>query len=143
MGHTEPIMTPNVQTGSEPGLATLAAGILQDLQQLFAQQLRLFKHEMDVKFQKTKEASVFLVIGLMMLLLGGVVLCFGFAHLLEWLFPDLRLWGGGYFIVAALVIIPGLLLAATGRQQLESINPLPEQSAEAMKENLEWTTKQK
>jgi uncharacterized membrane protein len=136
-------MTPNVQTGSEPGLASLAAGILHDLQELFKQQLRLFKHEIEVKIQKTREASVFLVIGLLLMLLGGVVLCFGFAHLLEWGFPALHPWGGGYFIVAALVLIPGALLAATGRQQLESVTPLPEESAEAMKENLEWTTNQR
>jgi hypothetical protein len=136
-------MTPNLQTGSEPGLASLAAGILHDLQELFKQQLHLFKHEIEVKFQKTKEASAFLVLGLMLMLLGGVVLCLGFAHLLEWGFPVLQPWGGGYFIVAALVLIPGVILAATGRQQLESVNPLPEESAEAMKENLEWTTNQR
>jgi hypothetical protein len=136
-------MSPNVQTGSEPGLASLAAGILHDFQELFKQQLRLFKHELEVKFQKTTEASVFLVIGLLLLGLGGLMLCFGFAQLLEWGFPALHPWGGGYFIVAALAIIPGAILAATGRQQLESVNPLPEESAEALKENLEWTANPK
>jgi len=136
-------MTPNVQTGSEPGLASLASGILHDVQELFKQQLLLFKHEIEAKIQKTKEASAFLAIGLLLMLLGGVVLCFAFAHLLDWAFPALAPWGGGYFIVAALVLIPGVILTVTGRQQLESVNPVPEQSAEAMKENLEWTTNQR
>jgi len=136
-------MTPNLQAGSEPGLASLTAGILHDVQELFKHQLRLFKHEIEVKLQKTKEASAFLAVGLLLMLLGGVVLCFGFAHLLEWGFPVLAPWGGGYFIVAALVLIPGIILAVNGRQQLESITPLPEESAEAMKENLEWTTNPK
>jgi uncharacterized membrane protein YedE/YeeE len=133
-------MIPNVQTGSEPGLASLAAGIVHDIQELLQQQLRLFKHELEVKVQKTKEASAFLVLGMLLLLLGSVVLCVGFAQLLDWGFPVLAPWGGGYFIVAALALVPGAILAATGRQQLESLNPVPEETAEAIKENLQWTT---
>jgi hypothetical protein len=135
-------MTPNVQTGSDPGLASLAAGILHDIQELFKQQLLLFKHEIEVKLRKTKEASTCLALGLFLLFLGANLLCAAIVCLLAWLFPTLPLWGD-CLIVTALVSVPGAILTFTGRQQLESVNPLPEESAEAMKENLEWTTNQR
>jgi len=128
-----------VQTGSEPGLASLATGILQDVQQLFQQQLLLFKHELEHKFQKTKEASRMLGIGAVLTLLGGVMLCFGFAFLLNWVFPPLAPWGGGFFIMAAVALLPGAILVAIGIQQLESVSLVPEQTAETLKEDLEWT----
>jgi hypothetical protein len=132
-------MTPNVQTGSGPGLATLTAGILHDVQELFKQQLHLFKHEIEVKLQKTKEASTCLALGLVLLLMGGILVCLTAVYLLNWLFPTLPLWGA-YGIVGGLVSVAGAILTFTGRQQLDSISPLPEETGEALKENLEWTT---
>jgi uncharacterized membrane protein YqjE len=136
---TAPERNAGTPTGQEPGLASLATGILHDVQTLFEQQLRLFKHELEVKFQKTKEASTMLGMGVMLALLGGLMLCFGLAYLLNWAFPPLAPWGGGFFIMAAVALFPGAILAAIGIQQLESVNPVPEQSAETLKENLEWT----
>lgn len=135
-------MTPNVQTGSDPGLASLATGILHDIQELFKQQLHLFKHEIEVKIRKTREASACLALGAMLLFLGAMLLCGTVVCLLAWGFPTLPLWGD-FLIVGVLVSIPGAILIFAGRQQLESINPLPEQTGEALKENLEWTTKPK
>jgi NhaP-type Na+/H+ or K+/H+ antiporter len=135
-------MTPHVQTGSDPGLATLAAGILHDVQELFKQELRLFKHEVEVKLHKIREASTCLTLGLLLLFLGGILLCLTVVYLLNWWFPTLPLWGD-YLLVAALVCVPGAILTFTGMHQLQSVSPLPEQTAEALKENLEWTTNQR
>jgi len=135
-------MTPNVQTGTDPGLASLATGILHDIQELFKQQLHLFKHEIEVKLRKTREASTCLALGAMLLFLGAMLLCGTVVCLLAWWFPTLPLWGD-FLIVSLLVSVPGAILIFTGRQQLESITPLPEQTGEALKENLEWTTNQR
>jgi NhaP-type Na+/H+ or K+/H+ antiporter len=135
-------MTPNVQTGHESGLASLTAGILHDVQELFKQQLHLFKHEIEVKLRKTREASVCLAVGLVLLFFGGMLLCATAVCLLNWWFPTLPLWGD-CLIVAALVSVPGAILTFTGLRQLESVSPLPEETGEALKENLEWTTKPK
>jgi len=136
-------MTPNVQTGSDPGLASLTAGILHDVQELFKQQLHLFKHEVEVKLHKTREASTCLALGLVLLLMGGILVCLTAVYLLVWLFfPTLPLWGA-HGIVGGLVTVAGVVLTLTGRQQLASISPLPEETGEALKENLEWTTNQR
>jgi len=135
-------MLPNVQTGSDPGLASLTAGILHDVQELFKQQLHLFKHEIEVKLRKTREASTCLALGLMLLFLGGILLSLTVVYLLNWWFPTLPLWGD-FLIVGALLSVSGAILTVTGRQQLQAISPLPEETGEALKENLEWTTNQR
>jgi hypothetical protein len=135
-------MPPTVQTGSDPGPASLTTGILHDVQELFKQHLHLFRHEIEVKLRKTREASTGLVLGLLLLFLGGILLCQTVVYLLNWSFPTLPLWGD-YLIVGALVSVSGAILTVTGRQQLESISPLPEETGEALKENLEWTTNQR
>jgi hypothetical protein len=133
-------MTPNLHTGSEPSLASLATGIVHDVQELFKQQLDLFKHEVETNLHKTREAMASLALGLDFLFLGSVLFCFTAVYFLHWLFPKLDLWVC-FLIVTGLVGIPGAILAYNARQQLRSVSPLPKESAEALKENLEWTTK--
>jgi len=134
-------MTPNLHTGSDPSLASLATSIIHDVQDLFKQQLDLFKHEVEVNLRKTREATASLAVGLLFLFLSSGLLCLTVVYLLEWLFaPKLPLWAC-FLIVTGLVGIPGAILAYNARQQFRSVNVLPEQSAEALKENLEWTTK--
>jgi hypothetical protein len=135
-------MTPNLQTGHEPSLAALTAGILHDVQELFKQQLHLFRHEIEVKLRKTREASVCLAVGLLLMFYGGLALCATAVYLLNWWFPTLPLWAD-CLIVTGLVSVPGAILTFAGLRQLESVNPLPEETSEALKENLEWTTKPK
>lgn len=133
-------MATNLQTGPEPSLAALTTGIIHDFQELVKQQLELFKHEVKEDLRKTREASTFLTVGLVVLFLGGILVCFGLAHLLNWLVPALHLWGC-YLIVGGLVSAVGAVLGYCGWKQFQSFNPLPDESAEALKENLEWTTK--
>jgi len=132
-------MATNLQTSPE-SVPTLVSGIVQDAQELMKQQADLFKHEVTIAFNKAREASAFLGLGACLLVLSGLLMCFGFVYLLNELVPSLHLWAC-YLIVGALIGLPGCLMAWSGWKQLRSFSPLPEQSAEAMKENLEWTTK--
>jgi len=135
-------MAINLQTGPEPGVAALASGIIHDFQELVKQQLDLFRHEVKADVRKAREASTSLAVGTGMLALGSLLLCFGIAHLLSWLMPALPLWGS-YLIVGGLLGAPGAGLSYYACQQFRASNLLPEDSAEALKENLEWTTKPK
>jgi len=121
-------------------VAALASGIVHDFQELVKQQLDLFRHEVKADVRKAREASASLAIGAGMVVLGGLLLCFGIVHLLSWLVPALPLWGS-YLIVGGLVCAVGAILGFFGWKQFQSFNPLPDESAEALKENLEWTTK--
>jgi len=135
-------MATNLQTGQEPSVAALATGIIHDFQELVKQQLELFKHELKADVRKTREVATSLALGLVLLSLGGIVVCFGLAELLFWLAPVLHRFGA-YLIVGGLVTAIGAGLSYYGYQEFRASNLLPEESAEALKENLEWTTKPK
>jgi uncharacterized membrane protein YqjE len=135
-------MASNLQTGQEPSVAELATGIIHDFQELVKQQLELFKHELKADVRKTREVATSLALGLVLLSLGGIVVCIGLSELLFWLAPVLHRFGA-YLIVGGLVTAIGAGLSYYGYQEFRASNLLPEESAEALKENLEWTTKPK
>jgi len=136
-------MATNVQSGSDVSVTSLVGGIVHDAQELLKQQLNLFKAEVKEDMRKTREASVSLAIGLVASFVGGIVLCFALAHLLHWAFtyntPHL-IWVW-YAVVGGAVTAVGLGLAFRAYQKFRSFNPLPDETAEALKENLEWNTK--
>jgi multisubunit Na+/H+ antiporter MnhB subunit len=136
-------MATNVQSGSDVSVTSLVGGIVNDAQELMKQQLALFKAEVKEDMRKTTEATVSLVIGLTATFIGSIVLCFALAHLLHWAFtydaPHL-LWVW-YAVVGGAVTAVGVGLAYCAYQKFRSFNPLPDETAEALKENLEWKTK--
>jgi len=111
-------MASDVQSSSEhENLATLVTGILNDGQELFRQQVNLIRTEIKEDLRKTKEASIPLAAGLSM-------------------------WAA-FAIVGTVLTLAGGGLAYLGKVKFDSFNPLPDKSAEALKENLEWIAKPK
>jgi hypothetical protein len=136
-------MAVDLRTSDEPGVTQLVTGIVHDAQELIQQQLALFKHEVREDFRKTKEATLSLVIGGGIAAVGGILLCVMLAHLLNWAFPNhIALWGGYAIVGGALALIGGGLLLA-GQRKFASFNPLPDETLEAMQENVKWITNQK
>jgi len=131
-GHTE--------VESSPPLTTLVSGIINDAQQLMAQQLSLFQHEIKADLRKTRDAAIPMVVGLAFAMVGVVLLGVMLGHLLPWIWPTLPLWAG--FAIASLLLLAiggGLMFWA--KKQFDSFTPLPEKSIEALKENVQWITK--
>ena len=54
----------------------------------------------------------------------------------------LRLWAS-YGIVGGALAVLGAVLVLIGIQRFQSFNPLPDQSVEAIKENVRWMTNPK
>jgi hypothetical protein len=133
-------MASNLQTDSGPSLGGLVSGIIQDAQVLMNQQLTLFKQEVREDFQKTRDAMGLLIVAGAVLVVGSTLLSLMLVHLLFWLAPDLHLWGC-YLIVGGAISLVGVGMAVLGWQQLKTVNPVPEQTAKALEENLEWKTK--
>lgn len=134
-------MATNLQTSSEPSVPSLLSGIVHDAQELIKQQVELFKTEVRADIRKTKEATASLGLGLCFLLLSSTLLCLTLVYLLHEL-AGLPLWAS-YLIVTAAVAVPGGFLAYTGWKKFNSFNPLPDETAQALKETLEWTTRPK
>lgn len=128
------------ETEQAASMTTLVSGIVRDAEQLLKQQFELFKAELRQDVQHVKIAMRVLAggvaIGFVGLLLLGNALALG----LETAWPDLPLWAW-YAIAGAVVLVVGIILAIAGVVRLGSVSPLPEKTAEGLKENFQWKTK--
>jgi uncharacterized membrane protein YqjE len=140
-------MASDVRNAAEPGVGSLVKDVVSDVGTLVSQQLQFAKVELRGDFKKTLEASTLLVSGVMTAFVGLLLLGHMLAHLLHWLsfkqgLPDqgsIPLWGC-YGIAGFLLLALGGLLAWRGKKNFDSFNPLPDKTAEALKENVEWMT---
>jgi hypothetical protein len=133
-------MADDVQTMNGTSVTSLVGGIIDDAQRLMSQQLKLFRSEIQHDMARTRKASFLLGSGLGIAFLGGIVLIFALAHLLNWAFPTFPLWAC-YGVIGFVVAALGGFLAYTGKKQFDSFNPLPDESLQALQENVQWLTK--
>lgn len=131
-------MANELRNGPEPGVTALVSGIVNDVQELLAQQLALFKHEIESDFAKSKDAAITLFVGLGIALVGGGMLFMMLVHLLEWA-TGLHLWACHGIVGGGLVAIGGALFYQ-GKKKFEAFNPLPDESVRALKENVQCLT---
>ena len=135
-------MTPEVRSSADPTMTALVSGIVNDTQELLKQQMALIHSEIREDMRKTKEAVLRLALGLGVVVIGSLLLVLALPWLLTWIWPDLHIWAAYAIVGGVLVGIGGtLLLLATRR--LSSFNPLPDQSYQALKENMRWITNPK
>jgi hypothetical protein len=147
--HTSAVATPHPGAESattEPGLATTFKGVVDDALELMKQQFIMLKAEVRSDFRKVLAGIIPLAVGVVPLVLGGLMLCFALVHLIHWAsFPTgttadaahIPLWAS-YAIVSALFLLVGGVLLGLGIYRLKTVNPLPEQTAQALEENLQW-----
>jgi len=133
-------MANDLRTDAEPSVTTLVTGIIHDAQRLIEQQLNLFRQEVREDLRKTKEASYFLGVGLAVCFLATLLVMLMVPLLLSWLWPTLPLWGS-FGIVGGVLAVVGAALVFTAVRQFESFNPLPDQTVAALRENVQWQTK--
>jgi len=128
-----------LHTNEGASVTELVSGIVKDAQDLAKQQLALFRHELQESARSTMQAGAFLAVGAGIAFVGGFLLCLMLVHLVSWAAPSLPLWAC-YSIVGAPIAALGGALVFAGMGRLKSINLLPEQSAQALKENVRWIT---
>jgi len=132
-------MATQVQSNPEISTTSLVSGIINDAQELFKQQLELFKAELKQDMEKAREGSAVFVAGAGLGFVGLIVLVFALAHLLFWAFPALPLWGW-YAITGGVVTAAGAAMVAGVYLRLKKAKPLSV-TATALEENVEWKTK--
>jgi Putative Actinobacterial Holin-X, holin superfamily III len=136
------IIATDGQSPPERSVTTLVSGIIADAQQLIQQQFTMFRQEIRDDLRKTKEAALSLALGVGISLVGSVLLLLMLPFLLYWAVPALPLWACFGIVGGVLTTLGGALVYA-GVKKIESFNPLSDQSAQTMKENLQWTTNPK
>jgi hypothetical protein len=146
-------MANEVQTASEPSMTGLVAGIIKDFGDLIREEIRFAKAETRADLSRTKEAALLLAIGGGLAVLGVLLLAVMLVFLLHWLtVPSsvsaaydpgvIPLWGC-FGIISAIFLAIGAGLGWMGYRKFESFNPLPDQTAQTVKENVEWLTNSK
>ena len=126
---------------SEPSLSSLVGGIINDFQVLMKQEVALARRELAEELRKAKQAARVLGIGLGIAAMGGLLLALMLVFLLNWAVPAIPLWGAFGVVGLLLVALAGMLLLHA-KNKAEEIHMVPEQTAETMKENLQWIKKQ-
>jgi hypothetical protein len=132
-------MATDVSPQTEPSVSRLVSGIIDDTQRLLAQHADLLKADIRKDLREAKETGLALGLAGGLLGLGGLLLSAALALLLHWLWPALPEWGA-FAIVGGVLTAAGAAAYFNGREKLEHLNPLPENSVEAMKEDLQWKT---
>jgi len=126
----------------EASLTSLLRGIINDLGDLIRHEIRFARTEIKSDVRKTARASAVLALGAGAVCLGVVLVALMGVYLIHHLSgaPDtasIPLWGC-YGIVAAVFLVVGAGLSFLGYQTLQKNNPLPDQTAQSVKENVEW-----
>jgi protein-S-isoprenylcysteine O-methyltransferase Ste14 len=134
-------MANQLQPGPEPSVTSLVTGILHDAEDLISQQLNLAKHEFQKELTKTKEGALSLVLGLAVAIVGGTLFFTMFVYLLHEV-AGWSLWAS-FGLVGAIMLGVGLVVTYMGKNKLETVQPVTEETAQSVKENVQWITKPK
>jgi protein-S-isoprenylcysteine O-methyltransferase Ste14 len=92
------------------------------------------------EWDKAKTAAGSMVVGAAALALGGLLLCLTVVCVLHEVagLP----WWASFLIVGGAVAGLGLILVLFGRNKASRINVIPPQTAETMRENVQWIRNQ-
>jgi len=135
-------MATDLHNDQSPSVTSLVSGIVNDAQDLLKQQFELLKAEVRDDMRKVRDAGEIMGLGAGLGLMGGILLTLMLVYLLNWAVPGIPLWGcfgivGGVFLAGAVAAY------LTGKRMLDNVNPLPDKTAEALKENVQWITQPK
>lgn len=131
----------------QPDLGTAVDGIISDVQDLIQSQIQLARMEIEADLRKTRQAASVIAVGLAVTFLGAILLSLMLVYLLHWVSlpagvepASLPLWAC-YALVGFPLTGIGVGVVWTGWKMFASFNPLPDETAKALQETLEWKTK--
>lgn len=124
------------QDGEKPSIGSLLAGIVNDIKDLFAQELKLARKEITEDIQETRRALTTLGTGLVILTAGFGLLLLMVVHLIDTM-TNIPLWGC-YGIVGVVVGVIGAVFLVLGKNRAREVDFKPEQTAQAVKEDVGW-----
>jgi len=143
-------MANEVQTPpEEAGVASLMRGIINDIGDLIRHEIRFARTEIRTDLRKTRRAATVLALGVGTAVIGAILLALMLVHLIHWLSlpagtatEGIPLWGC-FGIVSAVFLGIGSAVAYAGCEMFKSFNPLPDETAQTIKENVGWIANSK
>jgi len=125
--------------GSQPSVAALLGGLIEDMQRLVRQEAALARRELSEELDKAKWGALCLAGALVLLTQVGMLLAFTLVKVLQhFVLPDQE-WAC-FAIVAATFIVGSGLLAWAGAMKFRQINVVPPQTAESIREDVDAVT---
>jgi len=136
-------MATDLKPAPDTSVTELVTGILHDAQDLIKQQFELLRVEVKDDLRKTRDASLLMGVGGLVGLVGLIHLTLMLVYLLFWATNEhLPLWAC-FAICGGVAVIAGGALIYAGMNKFSTFSPLPDQTAQALKENVQWLTKPK
>jgi hypothetical protein len=137
----------------EANMTGLMRGIINDIGDLIRHEIKFARTEMKADLRKTRDAAAVLSLGVGTALLGAILLALMLVNLLHYVSlpaeEATRLHGEGlpwwacYGIVSAVFLVIGSAVAYMGCTMFKSFNPMPDETAKTVKENVQWIANSK
>lgn len=118
----------------DASLGDLLSHLMSDVTALFRQEVELAKAELRAEGNRAAKAAVLVAGAAGVALLAAILLSFALAWLLAEFLPT---WVG-FLIVGVIYAVVAAVLAKNGRNRLQQIDPVPQQTVETLKEDAQW-----
>ncbi len=120
-------------------MTELIGGIVTDAQRLVKQQVELVRSEVRTEIQSAKDAAKFTGLGAILGVIGVLFLAISTVYMLQAAATSLPLWAC-WAIAGATWLGVGGMIAYCGSRWMTRINPVPQQSINALQENVQCLT---
>jgi hypothetical protein len=131
-----------VESKVEPTMTEVVSGIVADVQKLVSQQLALLRSEVRSDWENAKRALRPMLAGIAFASVGMILLGFTASLALYWIVSPadaeparLPLWACFGLTALGFLGLGGVLIAA-GVRSFQSFNPLPDETAAALENNI-------
>lgn len=124
----------------QASLASLLSGAVNDIRELFRQEVSLARAEIRQEVVNVKSAAVKLGAAAFTGIFAVLLLLTALARGLSDVF-DMPVWAGFAIVGGLLAIVAGVLVAVAW-PNIKSVSPMPERTVRTMKENIEWVKRQ-
>jgi len=124
---------------SAPSVQFLLGGIVSDIRQLLRQEVQLARCELYEEWRKLRVVLCAVAVGVV--LLASSVLPLGFALVYLLVALGLPQWGA-FALVGGAFFVAGIAALGLAAYKIMQIRVIPPQTAETLKENVEWLRKQ-
>ncbi len=129
-------MPDDIRTEGQPSMASLVSGIVEDVQRLVRQEVALARREITEELNKAKTAAISMATAVFFAVFAGGFFILAAVHLLAWL-TGIPLWGA-YAIGGAILAAAAVVLFFVAKTKAEQIHVVPPQTAETLRENVQW-----
>ena len=118
----------------ERSVADVLQDILRNLQEIVRSEMRLAKVEIREEARQAVSSGIWIAAGLVGALSAWSFLLWTVAYLLA---TRMSIWAATLLVAGVLACVAAVLIFG-GIRRVKHVQPIPEQTVESIKENLEW-----